>query len=160
MPSPVQSIAEFGRIDAESERQLGEFFIKTDAYTRIDDQERIVVIGRKGTGKTAIYQTLMSRADEFSDVSASGLRFRDYPWGAHEEVKDNDAAPVERYTTSWRFLILVELAKQILTNPDHPYEVTIEAQQAKKALRRVHHRELGRGGVPVQRHIHPHSVLL
>lgn len=44
-----------------------------------------------------------------------GLQFQDYPWGLHDEVKDTNAAPVERYLNSWRFLILVELAKLILT---------------------------------------------
>jgi hypothetical protein len=136
MVAPLRKITEFGRIDAESERQLSEFFIRTQAYTRIDDQERIVVIGRKGTGKTAIYQTLMGRGDELENLSVTGLRFRDYPWGAHAEVKDNEAAPVERYTTSWRFLILVELAKQVLTNPAHEKVDTIEAIEARRALRR------------------------
>ena len=119
MPGVLHAITEFGRIDAESEVQLAQFFLRTDAYRRIEDQEHIVVVGRKGTGKTAIYKALLARADVYEDVFAAGLQFRDYPWGTHQEVKDGSAAPVERYSASWRFLILVELAKLALTSPDH-----------------------------------------
>lgn len=119
VPETLDQIKKFGSIDAESESQLAEFFLRTDAYGRIDDQDHIIVVGRKGTGKTAIYKALLQRADEFSDVFAAGLQFRDYPWGTHQEIKDTSAAPVERYSASWRFLILVELAKLVLTSVDH-----------------------------------------
>src|SRR5687767_5960786 len=111
----LDRIPEFGRIDAESEDQLGAFFLRTEAYQRIEDQKRLVVVGRKGTGKTAIYKVLAERPDAFIDVFVAPLRFRDYPWGTHAQVQDNAAAPVERYSSSWKFLILVELAKMVLT---------------------------------------------
>jgi hypothetical protein len=134
VPVDVAAINEFGRIDAESERLLAEFFIETDAYARIEDQEHIVVVGRKGTGKTAIYQVLLERADSLTDVFASGLKFRDYPWGIHEQVKDTDAAPVERYTHSWVFLILVELAKLVLTDASRDFPPSSDASKAQAAL--------------------------
>lgn len=116
MAVDIKAIREFGRIDAESEDLLREFFIKTEAYARVEDQEHIVVIGRKGTGKTAIYEIILERPAALSNVFATGLKFRDYPWGIHEEIKDTDAAPVERYTHSWAFPILVELAKLVLAD--------------------------------------------
>jgi energy-coupling factor transporter ATP-binding protein EcfA2 len=127
----LDQIAQFGRIDAESEAQLADFFLRTDAYSRIEDQEHIIVVGRKGTGKTAIYKALLGRTEEeYENAFVSGLQFRDYPWGTHQEVKDNSAAPVERYAASWRFLILVETAKAVLTSDDHrppPGEATAAA---------------------------------
>jgi hypothetical protein len=131
----ISMIPEFGRIDAESEDLLGEFFIKTDAYARVEDQEHVVVIGRKGTGKTAIYEVILQRAEALVDVFATGLKFRDYPWGIHEQVKDTDAAPVERYTQSWVFLVLIELAKLVLQNERYIHPNTDEAR-AKSALER------------------------
>jgi len=132
----ISTIDEFGRIDAESEYLLAEFFIKTDAYARIEDQEHIVVVGRKGTGKTAIYQVLLQRAEATSNIFAAGLKFRDYPWGVHEQVKDTDAAAVERYTNSWAFLILVELAKLVLTDEGHVLSSDPDTVRAKEALER------------------------
>jgi hypothetical protein len=134
MASVLQGIPEFGRIDAESEAQLGDFFLRTDAYQRIEDQEHIVVVGRKGTGKTAIYKTLLDRPVAYHNVFVTGLQFRDYPWGTHEEVRDSSAAPVERYSASWKFLMWVELAKLILTSEKHGAPRTESAEKAANVL--------------------------
>jgi hypothetical protein len=134
MPSVLRSIREFGRIDAESEKQLGQFFLRTDAYQRIEDQQHLVVTGRKGTGKTAIYKTLLDRSDDISNVLVAGLQFRNYPWGVHSNVSDDDAASVERYFNSWKFLILVELSKLVLTDADHELPENENATKAAKVL--------------------------
>ena len=136
MPLPVDiaTISEFGRIDAESERLLAEFFIETDAYARIEDQKHIVVVGRKGTGKTAIYEVLLERSASLNNVFTTGLKFRDYPWAIHEEVRDSDAAPVERYTSSWVFFILVELSRLVLTDASREFPRTSDAFKARAAL--------------------------
>lgn len=130
----LAEIPEFGRIDAESEVQLGQFFLQTDAYKRIEDQQHIVVVGRKGTGKTAIYKTLLQRPEAYSDVFVAGLQFRDYPWGTHQDVQDAAAAPVERYFASWKFLVLVELAKLVLTAEGHKPPQNGKAKAAAEVL--------------------------
>lgn len=134
-PPLIHGIEEFGRIDAESELQLADFFIRTDAYMRIEDVEHIVVLGRKGTGKTAIYKALMQRAARFRNTHAVGLQFRNYPWQAHSEFEDANAAPVERYIESWQFLILVELAKLALLSP-RTIPDTAEARAAATGVSR------------------------
>lgn len=110
----VDKIQSFGGVAAEYDNLLADFFIRTSAYQRIANQERFIVVGRKGTGKTAIYRQLQQQAGQESGACAVGLEFSDYPWGAHQEVANTLASPVERFTESWRFLILVELAKLIL----------------------------------------------
>jgi hypothetical protein len=134
VPSVLSQIREFGRIDAESEKQLGQFFLRTDAYQRIEDGRHIVVTGRKGTGKTAIYKTLIDRSDEFSNVLVTGLQFRNYPWGVHSDVNDQNAASVERYFNSWKFLILVELSKLVLTDAKHELPENDHATKAAEVL--------------------------
>jgi hypothetical protein len=110
----IDKFDSFGGVAAENDALLGEFFIRTSAYQRIVSQDRFIVVGRKGTGKTAIYRKLLDHAGEEAGACAAGLEFSDYPWGAHQEVANTLAAPVERFTESWRFLILVELAKLML----------------------------------------------
>lgn len=134
-PSLISEITEFGRIDAESELQLADFFVRTDAYMRIEDQQHIVVVGRKGTGKTAIYRALLQRSARFNNTHAVGLQFRNYPWQAHAEVEDTRVARVERYTESWQFLILVELAKLVLLSPRFMPR-TDQAQRARQGISR------------------------
>ncbi len=110
----LDKIESFGGVAAEYDDLLADFFIRTSAYQRIVKQERFIVVGRKGTGKTAIYRKLQQYADQEAGACTVGLEFSDYPWGAHQEVANTLAAPVERFTESWRFLILVEFAKLIL----------------------------------------------
>lgn len=45
---------DFGRDVAEFDRHLADFFLKTDAYNQVRSGNKSLVIGRKGTGKTAI----------------------------------------------------------------------------------------------------------
>lgn len=44
MGNAVEQAKSFGRIDAESENLLGEFFVATDAFERVERRERIIVI--------------------------------------------------------------------------------------------------------------------
>ena len=73
----MSGINEFGRVDGESENLLREFFIKTDAYARVEDQQHILVVGRKWTGKTAIYEVILERTAGLPNLFAAGLKFRD-----------------------------------------------------------------------------------
>jgi hypothetical protein len=143
----LDRIESLGGVAAENDDLLGEYFIRTTAYKRIVDQERFIVVGRKGTGKTAIYRELQQRAGASADCAA-GLEFSDYPWGAHQEVANTLAAPVERFTESWRFLILVELAKLVLK------EVNPRGRDAR-ALRRFIKRNWGTIDFQVRRVFEP-----
>lgn len=111
----LRSFQGFGRVDAEAETGLDSFFLETPAYDRVENQDRLVVMGRKGSGKTAIYTTLLARADEiWANVHATGLLFKDYPWELHDAATDSARPAPERYASSWLFLMLLELSKQLL----------------------------------------------
>ena len=114
-PSRLEEISSFGGVAAEADTLLDEYFLRTAAYQEILDQRRFIVVGRKGTGKTAIYRQLQG-SNEAGTSHAAGLQFENYPWGAHNEVANTMASTVERFTESWRFLILVETAKLVLAS--------------------------------------------
>jgi hypothetical protein len=144
----VAAIPSFGGVAAEYDDLLADFFIRTNAYQRIVGQERFIVVGRKGTGKTAIYRQLQQHTHQESTACAVGLEFSDYPWGAHQEVANTLAAPVERFSESWRFLILVELAKLILK------EIKPRGRDAR-AVRRFIKRNWGTTDFQVRRVFEP-----
>lgn len=99
----------FGEIDAESDARLAEYFVSTPAFRTLISRQRYVAVGRKGAGKTAIYRELRDRTG--SDYAAVGLSFAGYPWGAHSTLGSSVASANERFLDSWRFMILIELAK-------------------------------------------------
>lgn len=105
-------IANFGEIDAESDRLLERCFQVHPAYGEILDGARFLVIGRKGSGKTAIYRRLLMQDDP--QTFTVGHSFLDYPWHHHVAQAVPDSAEHERYVHSWKYLILLSLAKVVL----------------------------------------------
>jgi hypothetical protein len=105
MPS-LDSLDSFGGVAAEDEPVL-DYFLQTDAVKRIESQEVFVVLGRKGSGKTALVRFF----SEMSGTSTSkSLSLRGYPWSVHAARVDRGASQIEAYVASWRYLISLELA--------------------------------------------------
>lgn len=110
---PLPQLDSFGDVAAEDDAVL-DYFLSTDAVERIASGKSFLVLGRKGTGKTALVRY-------FSESKASGtsrpLSLRGYPWSIHAQRIDRGASEIEAYVSSWRYLIAVELASLLLSNP-------------------------------------------
>src|SRR2546428_4817806 len=102
-------VRDFGSIAAENDRNLREYFVTTPVFDALLDQEKYLVLGRKGMGKTALYRGLEDSRDP--DTFVTGLVFSDYPWKLHDHALNKNAAEAERHLNSWRFLALVELSR-------------------------------------------------
>lgn len=105
-------IKDFGTIDAENDKRLLEYFVKSNSLKRIQDYEKSIVIGRKGTGKTAIYKFLENEESQH----VAPLLFRDYPWKVHDKFKNSIVTEKESFVNSWLFLIYVEVIKLIVSS--------------------------------------------
>lgn len=108
----LQSITDFGSIDAESDGKLIEYFIQSPALSKLINYEKGLVLGRKGSGKTAIYRYLVHTNPE----NTSALLFRDYPWKIHDRFVSQYASATESYINSWTFLFLIEALKVVIKN--------------------------------------------
>lgn len=103
----LNDIVSFGDIAAEDDSVLFDYFLSTDAVSQIESGNYILVVGRKGSGKTA----LVRHFTETGKVShGKPLSLRSYPWSAHEELIDKGASATEAYVASWRLLIAIRLA--------------------------------------------------
>lgn len=120
-------VEDFGSLAAENDQNLSDYFITTPAFEALLSQQKYAAIGRKGTGKTALYLGL--EAKRGWRVFVSGLTFGQYPWKLHDDALNAHAAESERYVNSWRFLILIEVAKLVLSDQGG------NAPEARKALR-------------------------
>lgn len=109
---PVADVDNFGAVDADSDVLLSDCFQDHPAYLDVLEGRRSLVLGRKGSGKTAIYKRLLEQ--ETSEHLALGNSFEDYPW-AHHDLQAQGGVPQERrYLHSWRYLILMGAAKLLL----------------------------------------------
>lgn len=113
--NPLDRVESFGGIDADTDALLDQCFEDHEAYLQTKDHSRFLVLGRKGSGKTAIFRKFVST--RAPDVFTFGHTFTDYPWHHHDKQAAVGVPEEERYAHSWRYLILMTAAK-ILLNQD------------------------------------------
>ena len=126
-------VESFGAIDADADQLLDTCFEDHEAYLDAKAHRKFLIIGRKGSGKTAIYRKVLkeTRFDAFS----FGHDFSDYPWQLHEKQADMGVPEEERFVQSWRYLVLMTLSK-ILLNQDHSQPWADSAQDVLAKLER------------------------
>ncbi|RYU79896.1 P-loop ATPase, Sll1717 family [Hymenobacter persicinus] len=107
---------DFGRVDAESDSNLKEYFVDTGVLNRISQGSRQFIIGRKGSGKTALFQQAESVLNNTSIVR---LEFSDYSWEAHKAIKELGLPQENAYTSSWIFTFLISACRE-WTNSKFP----------------------------------------
>lgn len=92
------------KVSAESDDLLLEYFYKTDIVEDLLETNKWLVLGRKGTGKSAIYNYLLN-----SNKNNIGLSFKDYPWKYHQLYKDEMENEFSSYNKAWEYLFLVQI---------------------------------------------------
>lgn len=128
MRKTIQLVENFGAIDAENDVNLLDNFYKAGLIENLINGKKSIVIGRKGTGKSAIYTYI---CDEYKDESVK-LVFKDYPWQLHDKFKNDLVSERERYVNSWEFLMYIEIAKCIITSKNN-----IWSKEEKKQIKRL-----------------------
>ncbi|NTU70154.1 hypothetical protein HGB13_05080, partial [bacterium] len=111
----------FGGTDADNDDILLQAFEDHEAYVDVLSLRRHMIIGKKGSGKTAIFKKLLTMKSH--DHFAYGHTFSDYPWHHHELQARIGIPDYDKYTHSWKYLILISAAK-IALNQDQslPYD--------------------------------------
>jgi len=108
----LMTVENFGAIDADNDDFLFSCFEDHEAFTDLLNFKKFLIIGRKGSGKTAIFKKmLMTKAPDFFSF---GHTFSDYPWYHHDKQARIGIPDFDKYTHSWKYLILLTLAKIIL----------------------------------------------
>jgi len=129
----LTKVKNFGAIAAEDD-DIRRFFVQTPVYDALVSGDRQVVLGRKGSGKTALYLALIERTDN-RKFFASGLAFRDYPWALNARYAHEATTRYERFLSSWKFLTFMEIFKVLLTEDTRSDRY--KDSGAKKALASV-----------------------
>ncbi len=112
---PLLDIESFGGTDADNDEVLLRAFEDHEAYEAVVAMKRHMVIGRKGSGKTAIFKKIITTREP--DFFSYGHTFSDYPWHHHERQARIGIPDFDKYTHSWKYLILLSAAK-IALNQD------------------------------------------
>lgn len=113
----------FGSLAAENDASLQDYFVRTETFERVADAEKWLLLGNRGTGKTAIFQSLAnSRRREGRKVIE--LRPDDY---SYELARDTLVAEAEgswqksgAYNAAWKW-VLLQLTVRECANPTAAY---------------------------------------
>lgn len=105
---------------AENElNDLSDYYLRTDAYLRAERGEIRIVVGRKGSGKTALFARLRdekrrNRSNLVVDLRPDGyqlIKFREDVLSAVQIGTLNHIV-----TALWDYVLLLEVAYKILRN--------------------------------------------
>jgi uncharacterized protein YegL len=106
----------FGSDDAELDEKHGfldKVFLKTSIYNRAKESKRELVIGRKGSGKSAIC-LMLKKAFEGEGVSTILITPKSFSQKKLEHLKMFSINKDESYFLSWKYALLVTLSTKLL----------------------------------------------
>lgn len=126
-------------VSAETDTELQEYFLLTPELEKIINSKYWLLLGRKGTGKTAIYKYLeKSEPSSVNDNIVVSLNFKDYPWPAHKLYKESISGELSAYQKSWRFLFFVKLISRLVEIKENKSEsLSKELKWARKYIEKV-----------------------
>jgi hypothetical protein len=108
----LSQVESFGAIDADNDDILIDCFEDHEAFIELLAFKKFLIVGRKGSGKTAIFKKLLTTRE--SNLFCFGHTFSDYPWHHHDKQARMGIPDYDKYTHSWKYLILLTLSKIIL----------------------------------------------
>ena len=117
----------FGAIDADNDQLLTQTFEDHEAFLELMKMKRFLIIGRKGSGKTAIFKRMITNDDP--KMFTFGHTFSDYPWDHHERQARAGIPDSDKFTHSWKYLIMLTASKMLL-NYDQALPFDDESMEA------------------------------
>ncbi|ELZ18015.1 hypothetical protein C477_12442 [Haloterrigena salina JCM 13891] len=64
---------DFGSVNAESEEELAKRFVRTHSFNDISDGKKLIILGPKGSGKSAIFRLFTDYTDETRRILGDGF---------------------------------------------------------------------------------------
>jgi hypothetical protein len=104
----------FGAPAAERDINLGlaSYFYESDAFKRIHDRKRTILLGNRGTGKSAIFKILAERAQASGDLVLE-LNPETYSYEMLSAIlraeSEGSWAKHGAFSSAWKYLILVKV---------------------------------------------------
>lgn len=108
----------FGDIDGMYDPNLESYFIDRNYWNKIVDNYRFFIIGRKGTGKSALYKWIKYTSEQTGNLCHNVL-FNEFPFGKLLELKDDSFIKPNQYQTICKNMILSEFANIICSDAQH-----------------------------------------
>lgn len=116
---------DLGASSAENElKNLGDYYLQTDAFQRTRRGESRIVVGRKGSGKTALFAQLRDhirkrKKDIVIDLKPEGYKLLKFKESVLSLLTDGTVYHV--ITAFWEYLLLLEVCYKLLEKDKVPH---------------------------------------
>lgn len=104
---------EWGEDEAKGDPSLEHYFVEFPGYDHIWSGKKRHIIGRKGTGKSAILQKIRLTAWNNPTIFSTDISLRDFPLSDFKAMGDRSLQDKSKYVSAWKFLLLTEVAKMM-----------------------------------------------
>jgi len=118
---------DLGGLDADADHKLADYFVTTEHAKVALSGRRTLFLGRKGSGKTALFLQLPRLYGE------SGRRLGviqvtpdQYAWAALKEYKEQGILAEQAHTNAWRLTLGIEVAANLLAAEDIDWSLPAE----------------------------------
>lgn len=105
---------DWGEDEAKNDEYLDRYFVEFPGYSEILDGKKRYIIGRKGTGKSAILQKIRLQSASDSTLFCTDISLRDFPLNDFKALGDRSLQDKSKYVSAWKFLLLTEIANLII----------------------------------------------
>jgi hypothetical protein len=92
------------------------YFYITSEAKEVLAGDKCFVIGRKGTGKTAIRNYIISKAENEPHCFTRVLSFENFPFYDLQQYSESGFVEKTQYLSFWKYIILSSLAQMLLEN--------------------------------------------
>lgn len=106
---------EFGDVDANADPNLDKYFYDNNYWNKIIEDSTYFVVGKKGTGKSALYKMLGKLAIE-NGALFSNCDFGDFPFNKLMQLSDDDFSKPNQYQSIWQLVIMNQIVSLIVSN--------------------------------------------
>lgn len=110
------SQVDWGEDDGAGDTGLREYFVEIPEFREIIAGKMRYVIGRKGTGKSAIAEKIRIESGNRYNWFYSDLSFKDFPLSDFRSLEDKSQSGKAKFIPIWMFLIYTKLISLLLSD--------------------------------------------
>ena len=103
----------WGPDEAKDDSLLADYFVEFPEYCDILPGQKRYIIGRKGTGKSAILTKIRLECKNNPSYHYRDISLRDFPLADFRTLGDRSQQNKSKYVSIWKFLLLTEIAQLI-----------------------------------------------
>ena len=106
----------FGAPAAERDTPLASYFVESEAYKAVESGKKYIVLGNRGSGKSAIFRVIAER-EKLSGGIVIQLSPEDYSYEMLSSTMRPESegawAKQGAYTAAWKYLLFIQIMKEL-----------------------------------------------